>query len=220
MGTVAALGGTPLALVYQDRSGPEMRSTLAVSFVVGILMSIAGPALAGQVEVRHVVLALELLPGLLAGLLISRWVVHRLEERRLHPAVLIFAAVAGVVITLLGSRAQAIRGAAYENDPGKAPARSVSCVRRVGRGPGDAPYRFSHLTACTMGRQYGPAGLRGGRNTCFEGKDSDGAVFAPGPEKPRSRGWTRRGATWAGGVWATNAPPSFAMIRTWKIGSN
>ena len=32
--TVAALGGTPLALVYQDRSGAELRSTLAISFVV------------------------------------------------------------------------------------------------------------------------------------------------------------------------------------------
>ena len=101
VGTVAALGGTPLALVYQDRSGPELRSTLAVSFVVGILMSLAGLALAGQVEVRHVGLALELLPGLGIGVLASRGVVHRLDERWLRPAVLVFAAVAGLVITLL-----------------------------------------------------------------------------------------------------------------------
>ena len=39
VGTVAALGGTPLALVYQDRSGAELRFTLAISFVVGIAMS-------------------------------------------------------------------------------------------------------------------------------------------------------------------------------------
>jgi uncharacterized protein len=39
VGTVAALRGTPLALVYQDRSGAELRSTLAISFVVGITMS-------------------------------------------------------------------------------------------------------------------------------------------------------------------------------------
>jgi uncharacterized membrane protein YfcA len=100
--TVAALGGTPLALVYQDRSGAELRSTLAISFVVGIIMSLVGLGLAGKVEGRHVVLALELLPGLLIGLWTSQWVTKRLEERWLRPTVLMFAALAGVVIILLG----------------------------------------------------------------------------------------------------------------------
>ena len=50
--TVAALGGTPLALVYQDRSGAELRSTLSISFVVGITMSLVGLGLAGKVEGR------------------------------------------------------------------------------------------------------------------------------------------------------------------------
>jgi uncharacterized membrane protein YfcA len=102
VGTVAALGGTPLALVYQDRSGAELRSTLSISFVVGIAMSLVGLGLAGKVEGRHFVLAVELLPGLLVGLWASRWVVKRLDERWLRPAVLTFAAVAGVVIVLLG----------------------------------------------------------------------------------------------------------------------
>ena len=102
VGTVAALGGTPLALVYQDRSGAELRSTLAISFVVGIAMSLVGLGLAGKVEGRHVVLALELLPGLLVGLWASQWVAKRLDERWLRPTVLMFAAVAGVVIILLG----------------------------------------------------------------------------------------------------------------------
>ena len=102
VGTVAALGGTPLALVYQDRSGAELRSTLSISFVVGIAMSLVSLGLAGKVEWRHLVLALELLPGLLVGLWASRWVVKRLDERWLRPAVLLFAAAAGVVIVLLG----------------------------------------------------------------------------------------------------------------------
>ena len=103
VGTVAALGGTPLALVYQDRSGSELRSTLSISFVVGIAMSLIGLGLAGKVEWRHLVLALELLPGLLVGLWASRWVVNRLDERWLRPTVLLFAAAAGVVIVLLGN---------------------------------------------------------------------------------------------------------------------
>ena len=103
VGSVAALGGTPLALVYQDRSGAELRSTLAISFVVGIAMSLVGLGLAGQVEGRQVILALHLLPCMLVGLWVSRWVVERLDERWLRPAVLTFAAAAGLVIILLGS---------------------------------------------------------------------------------------------------------------------
>jgi uncharacterized protein len=102
VGTVAALGGTPLALVYQDRSGAELRSMLSISFVVGIAMSLVGLGLAGKVEWQHFALALKLLPGLLVGLWASRWVVKRLDERWLRPAVLTFAAVAGVIIILLG----------------------------------------------------------------------------------------------------------------------
>jgi len=100
--TTAAIGGPPLALIYQDRSGAELRSTLAVSFVVGILISLVGLALAGRVEGRHFVLALELLPGLLLGLWASRWVVKRLDERWLRPAVLTFAAIAGLTVAVLG----------------------------------------------------------------------------------------------------------------------
>ncbi len=100
--TAAAIGGPPLALIYQGRSGAELRSTLAISFVVGIVMSLAGLALAGKVEGWHLVLALQLLPGLLVGLWASRWVVERLDERWLRPAVLTFAAVAGLTVVFLG----------------------------------------------------------------------------------------------------------------------
>jgi uncharacterized membrane protein YfcA len=102
--TTAAIGGAPLALIYQDRSGAELRSTLAISFIVGIVMSLAGLALAGKVERWHFVLALQLLPGLLVGLWASRWVVERLNERWLRPAVLTFAAVTGLAVVFLGSQ--------------------------------------------------------------------------------------------------------------------
>jgi uncharacterized membrane protein YfcA len=100
--TAAAIGGPPLALIYQDRSGAELRSTLAISFVAGIILSLLGLALAGKVEGWHLVFALQLLPGLLVGLWASRWVVKHLDERWLRPAVLAFAAVAGLAVVFLG----------------------------------------------------------------------------------------------------------------------
>ena len=86
--TTAAIGGPPLALIYQDRSGAELRSTLAISFVIGIVMSLAALAFAGKVQGWHFLLALQLLPGLLVGLWASRWVIEYLDERWLRPAVL------------------------------------------------------------------------------------------------------------------------------------
>jgi uncharacterized membrane protein YfcA len=100
--TTAAIGGAPLALIYQDRSGAELRSTLAISFVAGIVISLVGLALAGKVEGWHFVLALELLPGLLVGLWVSRWAVKALDERWLRPTVLTFAAAAGLLVIFLG----------------------------------------------------------------------------------------------------------------------
>lgn len=102
--TTAAIGGPPLALIYQDRSGAELRSTLSVSFVVGIAMSLVGLGLAGRVQGWHLLLALQLLPGLLVGLWASRWVIKYLDERWLRPAVLTFAALAGVMVAFLGSQ--------------------------------------------------------------------------------------------------------------------
>ena len=100
--TTAAIGGPPLALIYQDRSGAELRSTLSVSFVVGIIMSLAGLALTGKVQGWHFLLALQLLPGLLVGLWSSRWIIRYLDERWLRSTVLTFAAVAGLTVAFLG----------------------------------------------------------------------------------------------------------------------
>jgi uncharacterized protein len=100
--TTAAIGGAPLALIYQDRSGAELRSTLAISFVAGIVISLMGLALAAKVEGWHFVLALELLPGLLFGLWASRWAVTALDEHWLRHTVLTFATVAGLLVIFLG----------------------------------------------------------------------------------------------------------------------
>lgn len=100
MSTVAALGGPPLALVNQKRPGPELRSTLAVSFIVGVVMSLIALAFAGRLDVNHLVLALQLLPGLAVGLWVGGRVSQRLDGRWLRPAVLAFAGAAGVLVVV------------------------------------------------------------------------------------------------------------------------
>lgn len=102
MGTAAAIGGPPLALLYQHRDGETMRSTLAASFLFGTAFSIAILAAAGSMAWRHVWIALALTPAIALGVALSTRLASRLDARRLRPAVLVFAAIAGVVAILNG----------------------------------------------------------------------------------------------------------------------
>lgn len=102
MGTAGGVGGPPLALVYQDRSGPEIRSTLAVAFVVGTGMSLVALLLSGRIGVDHALFSLQLLPGMLLGLLSTRWIAPLLDASWLRPAVLVFAAASGLAVVILG----------------------------------------------------------------------------------------------------------------------
>ena len=65
--TTAAIGGAPLALIYQDRSGAELRSTLAISFVAGIVISLVGLVLAGRSKGGTSYLRLSCCPACSSG---------------------------------------------------------------------------------------------------------------------------------------------------------
>lgn len=105
MGTTAAIGGPPLALAYRGRSGPEIRSTLAVVFLVGIFMSLLGLFSADMLHGWHFVLAAQLFPAILLGLYISRLTRPLIDQRYLRPAILLLSVGAGIsamVIAALG----------------------------------------------------------------------------------------------------------------------
>jgi uncharacterized protein len=100
MGTAAGIGGPPLALVYQSRSGPEVRSTLAVAFFVGTAISLLALALSGRADLSHLFLALELLPALFLGLWAANHVTSFLSGGWLRPTILLFAALSGLTAVL------------------------------------------------------------------------------------------------------------------------
>ena len=96
MSTTGAIGGPALGLAYQRRPGPELRSTLALAFAVGVVLSLLTLGVAGEVRGEQVVWALELLPAMALGLWVSRFTARRLDGRLLRPAVLAFAGLSGV----------------------------------------------------------------------------------------------------------------------------
>jgi hypothetical protein len=100
MGTISAVGGPPLALVYQHASGPRIRSTLAVYFTFAGLLSIGALFVAGKMGSNEVVLAGYLCPGLIVGYLVSSYTRRFLDKRMLRPMVLILATAAAVAVVV------------------------------------------------------------------------------------------------------------------------
>jgi uncharacterized protein len=102
MSTGAAVGGPAVALVFQDRGGAVLRSTLAVFFLFGLVVSLTALALAGKVTASQVTLSLRLLPALAVGLVASRPATRLIDRRSLRPAVLVFSLISAILAIVNG----------------------------------------------------------------------------------------------------------------------
>ncbi len=98
MGTVAAIGGPPMALVYQEAQGKRIRSTLAAYFILSILISSLAWASIGMYHGEILILGLFLLPGTIMGFLISTRIVHWIDGKYIRPVVLSVAAISGIYV--------------------------------------------------------------------------------------------------------------------------
>jgi uncharacterized membrane protein YfcA len=102
MGTVAALGGPSVAVLYQHEHGPKIRATLAAILAAGTSMSLVGLALAGRFGLAELGRGLILVPAVLAGLFASNFALGLLDMRRMRVAVLLLASVGGVFALVQG----------------------------------------------------------------------------------------------------------------------
>ena len=99
-GTAAAIGGPPVALLYQHSAGSTVRATMGAYFVLGSGLSVAGLAVAGEVGAADVWAAVLLTPFLLAGFALSGPARRWLDGRWLRPAVLVVSAGGAVLLIL------------------------------------------------------------------------------------------------------------------------
>jgi uncharacterized membrane protein YfcA len=102
-GLVASIGGPPLALIYRDERGPTIRSTLAVLFSVGLVLSLGARIATGNISGDDVRVAVVLLVPTLVGFRVSSLLLHRIADRLIRAAILgvsAFAALALLVRSL------------------------------------------------------------------------------------------------------------------------
>lgn len=104
-GTTASIGGPPLALLYQRRPPEQARPTIAVYFIFGAGLSLAGLGLAGEFTAVELRLAMALIPALLVGVVLAIPLRERVPRARVRAVLLVvcgLSAGALVVRSLLG----------------------------------------------------------------------------------------------------------------------
>ena len=100
MGTTSAIGGAPMALVYQHQKGPRLRGSLSSIFVFGTIIGLATLIIIGRFGSTELQLALVLLPGIIMGFFLSNRTSKFLDKGFMRPAVLLAAAASGLVVVL------------------------------------------------------------------------------------------------------------------------
>ena len=100
LGTVASVGGPPMALVYQHAEGARIRSTMSGFFLLGTILSLGALWYVGRFGVHEIQLTLVMLPSVLPGFVLSKWTAVYVDRGYVRPAVLSVAAGAGLLVII------------------------------------------------------------------------------------------------------------------------
>ena len=102
MGTITAVGGPPIALIYQNQKGPLVRANMSAFFLVASFFSIAALVASGYLGNRELQLFAVTFPGVIIGFWLSGKLVNRMPFDGLKPVILGIAAVAGAAALVRG----------------------------------------------------------------------------------------------------------------------
>jgi uncharacterized membrane protein YfcA len=98
MGTIASIGGPPMALLHQAEPGPSLRANLSFYFAVGSAMSLLAVAAIGRFGWPEITWTAVLLPALALGFAVSGHAARRLDRGRTKPVVLLVSTVAAILV--------------------------------------------------------------------------------------------------------------------------
>lgn len=97
-GTATSIGGPPFALLYQHRPPHQIRSTIAIFFSLGAILSLVGLGIAGELTLDEVKAAGLLIPVLAVGVLAGTRLRSRLPLSVMRPALLVVSGASAVVL--------------------------------------------------------------------------------------------------------------------------
>jgi len=94
----AAMPGPPLVCVYADMKPSTMRATASLLILSVAAIGFVTLLVSGEFGSHEFELLLRLLPGVIAGLIVSRWVRPHLGRPWFRPMVLIIALIGGLAL--------------------------------------------------------------------------------------------------------------------------
>ena len=97
-GTATSIGGPPIAIVYQHRPAREIRTTMAVYFLVGASLSLVALLVSGDLTTDQGVASLELLPFLVLGAALGAVARRSIPAHVVRPAVLLVSSASALVL--------------------------------------------------------------------------------------------------------------------------
>lgn len=98
-GTIAALGGAPMGLLYEQHSrARDFRGPMGAYGAIGGVISLGILIAAGEVDQRAWGLGLALLPPLMLGWIAARWVTPIVDRGLLGPAVLALSSGSALIL--------------------------------------------------------------------------------------------------------------------------
>lgn len=97
-GTTSAIGGPPIALLYQREEGDRVRANLSIYFAVGCLMSFAGMASAGIVHSHSFHYAAWFIPAAVIGFILGDKIKSHVRPTIMRPAILILCGGSGLAV--------------------------------------------------------------------------------------------------------------------------
>lgn len=98
-GTVAGMGGPPMAIAYQHSDPAVLRASIAAFNMVSVVvLSIPLLVIAGVIGWREMQLAAVLIVGVLAGLRVGKHFISRLQPARVRLLVLAVCATSAVIL--------------------------------------------------------------------------------------------------------------------------
>lgn len=98
MGTATAIGGAPMAIVWQGQPPARLRATMSAFFLVGSLVSVLLLNVAGAVAGTTLVAFLWLSPVVFIGFALSRWANRFMDAERLRTIALAVSAGGAILL--------------------------------------------------------------------------------------------------------------------------
>lgn len=102
MGTITAVGGPPIAMIYQNEKGPLVRANMSAFFLFANVFVLTTLVFSGYLGTTELWLFAATMPGVFIGFWLSAGLVHRLPFDALRPIILGIAAIAGVAALIRG----------------------------------------------------------------------------------------------------------------------